>query len=538
MTAIGRGSTAKIAAACDDGTVRIYDSVTGVLKLTLRPEFPVLEMTGLPDGSLLVCTHSGRHLITLWDFQTGGLVQSFILQGEVKHTAVSLKGRYLACETSKRAVNFWETASRQQHPDPLEQFEGNTPCWLAPEELIMVVDGRSVYIRNVATKGLPIRKFDVSAPVHSAVYSQIFDRLVIMSPSFRGGASFTTLDVETGASSTLRRSGGRISFVAFSQTTERLVCGGGDTGLETIDISTGRQTRFDSPATVASISTLSDDTVVANIRGSGIQLLRLDQEHAPPRQPTPPTRTMYPLDKGRIITIVSATNARVILLETATMSRVLSIPTQEGVSVGTDHTVVLCASLENKIAVRSFVDYVGGNLQVWEFSRKLPRWTERTGGLLVGTLSPSCARLVTFHNGRSQSSVLVWDAYDGRHLARTSIDKPHAPCTFDITFDSEDRVSLYHDAHWVSYIINAASRTGQPDTHSISRCAEKRLDEPVSEERYRLDDGSEWVFCGSQRICWVPPGYIGPCHCWAGTSLVMAGEDGTLRRLTFSESPL
>ena len=226
ITTIGRGSTAKIAAACDDGTVRIYDSVTGVLRLSLRPEIPILEMTGVPDGSLLVCTHGGRPFITLWDIQTGGLVQTFILEGQAKRTTVSLEGRYLACETSKNTVNIWKTTSRTPCPNPLEQLEGHTPCWLAPEEFIMVVEGGSVYIRNIVTQGPSVHKSYMLRSVCSAVYSQIFERLAIMSPYFLGH-TFTILDVKTGTSSTLHSGRKRLSFIAFSQTTEQLVWWGG-----------------------------------------------------------------------------------------------------------------------------------------------------------------------------------------------------------------------------------------------------------------------------------------------------------------------
>ena len=84
----------------------------GVLRLSFRPELPILEMAGLPDGSILACTHEARPFITLWDIQTGGLVHTFILKGKAKRATVSLNGRYLACETSENTVNFWETVSR------------------------------------------------------------------------------------------------------------------------------------------------------------------------------------------------------------------------------------------------------------------------------------------------------------------------------------------------------------------------------------------------------------------------------------------
>ena len=487
-------------------------------------------MTGVPDGSLLVCTHSGRPFITLWDIQTGGLVQTFILKGEAKRTTVSLEGRYLACETSQNDVNLWETASRTQYPAPWEIFGSNTPCWLAPEELIMVVDRGSVCILNVVTKGPPVHRLDVSGSVHSAVYSQIFDRLVIMTFYFRGGNSFTILDVKAGTSSTLHSSGERLSFVAFCQITERLVCGGKAPGLETVDISTGSRMRFDFLATATSVSTLSNGTVVANIPGSGIQLLRLDQEHTSPQKPTL-TLTMYPLDKGRIIAIVPTTDDHVILLETATMSQIFSIPTQKT----TSRTVVLHASLENKAAALCYAEEDKCYLQMWGFSHQRPRWTVPMSDLpFAGSISTGCTRLVTIHDGNWRSFVYLWDAHDGRLMVRMSIDNPHAP-SLDITFDSEDRFYLCDNIHRESY--NIAARTSYPPhTHTITRLEKQQLDGQVLVKRYRLDDSHEWVLCGSQRICWVPPGYIGTSHCWAGSSLVMVGQDGTLRKLTFLES--
>ena len=570
MTTIGRGSTAKIAVACDDGTVRIYDSVTGVLRLSLRPELSVYGVTGLPDGSLLVCMHyPTTTTITLWDIQTGGLVHTFRPEEEVFGIAVSLEGRYLACETSVDTVHFFDTTSRTRCPDPIATFRGSYPCWLAPEELVAVSGTMSVCIRSIVLDGPPERRIRLPFGFHSAVYSQVFDRLAIKcllpvsghpevgessitildltavissTPIFTGLSSqASNFDVTAATTSTFHASK-LLSCIAFSQTTNELVCGWREPGLDTVGISTGRCTHFDFPATVASVSTLSNGTVVARVLDSGIHLLRLDQEHPSPRQPTPLSLPPYPLDRGRIITIVPTNNDYVILLETSTMSEVLSIPTQKILSVAADHTLALDASLDHKVAAHYFTEGDKGYLQVSEFLHRRPRWTLPTKELPSAVkFSPACTRLVTFHNGHSRSSVRVWDAYDGRRLAWMSIDDPHAPCPLDITFDSEDRFYLYDDIHREPHVINAAIQTGNPTTHFITRCAKERLDERVSEERYCLDDGHEWVVYGSWRICWVPPGYIGSApgsHCWAGSSLVMVGQDGILRRLTFLESLL
>ena len=550
ITTIGRGSTAKIAGACDDGTVRIYDSVTGLLKLSLRPEFPVLEITGLPDGSLLVCTHNERPSITLWDIQTGGLVQTFILKGKVKHTTVSLNGRYLACETFTDAVIFWETASRMQNPDPWKTFCGNWPCWLAPEELIMVEYQRSVYIRSVVTRGLPVYTLDVPGPVHAAVYSPIFDRLVIMSSDPLGRNTLIIPDYKTDASSTLcTASRERLSSIAFSQTTKELVCCWGAPGLETIDISTGCLTRFDLAATVTSVSTLSNGIVVANVQGSGIQLLSLGQERASPGQSILPPLAMYPLDKGRIIVIVSATNDymtdHITLLETATMSQVLSIHTQEALfkpaaDRTADRTAILYASLENGIAVCCLKGWSGNTLEMWEFSHQNPRWTVPTRTPpSVGSISPACTRLVTLHIANWGVYIHVWDASNGTLVAQTS-DNNLRP--IDVTFDSEDRFYIHYNTHRETYDIDTETWAGNPTTtHHIIRRAGQQLGGQVLEKRYSLDDDRKWVFCDSQRICWVPPGYVGSApasHCWAGSSLVMVGQDGMPRKLTFVEQLL
>ena len=475
-------------------------------------------------------------------------MHTFILEREAKCTTVSLNGRYMACETSGNTVGFWETASRTQYPDFLDKFEGHVPCWLTPEELIMVVDQESAYIRNAVTTGPPVHKFEVLGFPHRAVYSQTFDRLVVVSRLFPrnrllpSDTSLTILDVKTGTPSTFFGDGEPSPIIAFSQTTKQLVCGGNDPGLATVDISTGCWTRFDFPATAISVSTLANGTVVASFRGSGIQLLRLDED-GPPRQPTPPPLAMYPLDKGRIITIVSATNHRAILLETATMSQVSSIPAQSVSSVATNHITVLCASLENEIAVCCFKKQDTGYLQLWRFSRLNPQWTEATGALAsVCSISPACTRFVTFHNAGSGGYIYVRDVGNGELLAWISVEVPQP---LDITFGSENRFYFYYDVHREPYVINTESRVDYFSrytyTSSITCGTKERLEGQVLGERYCLDDGHEWVTRGSQRICWVPPGYVGSapaCHCWVGSSLVMVGQDGTLRRLTFLEPPL
>ena len=166
------------------------------------------------------------------------------------------------------------------------------------------------------------------------------------------------------------------------------------------------------------------------------------------------------------------------------------------------------------------------------FSHQHPRWTVTKWELPPSRrTSPTCARVVTFQNQSSTGYVEVLDTGYGTTLAWTSVDDPHVARPLDIIFDAEDRLHFYHGTRQEHYVIDTT-------TDSVTPCAKQGLDGQMLEKHYRLDNGREWVICGSKRICWIPPGYIGSSHWWAGSSLVMAGQDGTLRKLTFPDSPV
>ena len=539
MTIIGRGNTPKIAAACDNGTVGIYDSVTGVLRSSLSPPHPVQAMTGSPDGSILFCTHRENPSITMWDIQTGGLVHTFTLMTEATDTAVSLNGRYLACGFSDGTVNIWKVAKRTGGPAFRRRSAITCLCWLAPEEQLVVATGESAYIRDFATGRVLVHIPDMKSPICGVVYSQKFNLLAVIASS---GAKVSIVDAQTGKSPAPCCFRQELSCFAFSQTTKVLICGAKTRGLEVLNIGPKpKWTYFNFLPMITSVSTLSNGIVVANVAGSGIQLLRLDKGYTPSQQPIPPRLSVHPLDKGRIIAVVPTDGDRVILVETATMSQVLAIPTQKNPSAPTDRTVILCASLEKKIAVNCFAEGGKAYLQLWTFFPRSPRWTAQVDEPpSAGGISPACTRLVTFHCARSRSDAHIWDVHNGGLLAR--LDVGWSPPPLDITFDSEDTFHVYHDTYGTKYVITTSLESGTP-IHSIC-CLEKASPGGQAWEReYYVDDGREWVTVvgGSQRVCWIPPGYIGSdqaSHCWAGSSLVMAGQDGTLRRLTFRESSL
>ena len=524
MTTFGH----KIAAACDNGTVGIYDSVTGALRLSLSAGDPVQTMKGSPDGSILFCTHQ-EPSITFWDIQTGGLIHTFVLKFKVEGIAVSSNGRYLACGLSDGSVKMWEIASRKEIAVVRSVSAVNHICWMEPEELLVVARGALVHILDVSGKVL--RGFELRDPVRGLSYSKEFHQLAIVTAT-RAESTVITMDPRTDAllSSETQH---HLSCFAFSRTAQELVCGTEAPGLTVFNLSRPDWKWLNYPATIASISTLSNGTVVVNIEGSGIQLLSLDGKNDSFPLPAIPALTVDAFDEGRIIAVHQTTRDRILLLELATMSELFALPLNTR-KIPTDRSPVLCASLENKLAIYNFEEGGRERLELW--SQHGPRWTviisEQPS---AGGISPNGSRLVSLHDTHNSTHIYVRDLQNGRLQAHLLVDRSWPTHPLEIKFKSEDRFYSKHDAFRIPYIISSQ----KPGSSSRSIVCHGQLPLVGQSRRfYEVDDTREWVVGSSKKICWIPPGYIGSNHrsyCWAGHTLVMAGQDGTLRKLTFRE---
>ena len=526
MTTFGH----KIAAVCDDGTVGIYDSITGVLRLSLSLTNPVQTIKGSPDGSVLFCAHKTPS-ITMWDIQTGGLIHTFDLECNAEDIAISSKGRYLACGLSDESVEVWEVASKMEGgPDiwigsPITSF-----CWLEPEEQLVVSTGTLVRVWNLVA-GTVLQTFPIRYPANHMAYSQKFNQLAIMSrPTPESTITITITNPQTGISTTPHQFHQPLSCFAFSQTTEGLVCGMETHGLQLFDISTQRLKHIDHPDTMTSVSSLQNGTVVANFAGSGIQLLSLDGGHASSQQPTISVLAMDTFDEDRIIAIFPTTRDHIALLETATMSQLLKIPVQDTGPAPTNHTTILCASHGNLVAVRYFEEGHRGFLQSWRFHMGVPRWTVEVDGVPeICRISPTAVQLVTLHTADCLGRVCVWNAQNGHldaWLDRFSLTHP-----LDLEFTSDTDLRLHYDTFRLFYIVSPEGLIfhGKEAGPLLPKQSQKRW-------CLHVDDAHEWVVNDSKRICWIPPGYIGsiqPSYCLYGSSLVMVGQDRMLRRLTF-----
>ena len=550
-----------IVVALHGGLVKIYDVVTGTMRLSLGTSDRVQVMTTSPDGLVLFCAHREDKL-TSWDIQTGDLIQSSWVR-EIRDIAVSSKGRYLSCFFSNGSGRVWEVvrgvvdmvenvATRKF--SPMTCF-----CWLGSEEQLVVTREALVEIWDVVA-GTILRSFTTSGSNSEVIYSPELNRLATTS-IFED--TVTIIDPQTGISSILPGISARPSSFAFSPTTAELVCGMHRGGLEAFSFSTQSWRHLEYPRPPHFLSSAPNGTVVVGSVESGIQVLSLDYEHTP-------SRSFYErlyvstLDQGRII-VVARWNSHADLLETSTLSKLhtTSVPG----TYNNTHTSTLSASLENHMAVHCLEESPGRcHLQLYRFGDRLPKWTRGLDSKpSIIAISPSGTWLVTSHRTeRATCHIRMWDTGNGQLQSELSIS--HLPS--DMTFDSEMRFySYYHDRppslyhplspcftlspyrpsspyrppspchhpYRIPYDLNFSP--GAPTTCTIVGHKQQPWTVESGERKYQLDSSREWVTRGSESIFWIPLGYLNSdsdSHCWAGSNtLVMIGEGGVVRTLTF-----
>lgn len=428
-------------------------------------------------------------------------------------------------------------------------------CWLEPEESLAVSKGVSVHVCQDIVAGRVLHSITIQYPAHRMVFSQKLDRLAVIA-SFPHKGAVATIDPQMKTSVAFHFIHENLSCFTFSQTTEELVCGTETHGLQLFNLSKQHWRRIEYPDTMKSVSSLPNGTVVANFADSGVQFLNLDREHDSPKQPTVPALTVHAFDQGRIVAILPIDHDhRTILLELATMSQVLTLPALRTHTTPANRTHILCASLRNHLAVYCFNEWNKQYMRLWGLPNGDLRWTVEIGGFpSAGEVSPCGTRIVSFHDLNNRTSICVWNTINGLLLLEANLqtDSTHP---LDITFDSETKFYSHHDTYRIPFVVSSSK---SEDRSSSSRGIFHTLDvsstlshfitrrEPLSlitespKERYEVDESHEWVVSDSKRVCWIPPGYIGSAqptsYCWAGYMLIMAGQDGTLRKLTFRES--
>jgi hypothetical protein len=525
-------SAQRIVAACED-IVDIYDAVTFVLRQSLRAPETVTKILSSLDGSTLFFAHS--YSITMWDVQTGGLTHNFTTQSEVTDIAISTTGDHIACGSSDGPVAFWNIHTKEEG----KGFGGGQPVavihWISPQELVVGSHG-SVYTHNIDT-GESLKNFSISGRLQGMVYSPTGEGDFLVGTSQPGkGANqeLCTLEIikkmeglpwKLSRRTTLERPP-RVDIELLHPTLVRgrIACITPPSGVQLLDAYSYNWTNNPPLLDAAtSVAVSLNRNLVAQTKDS-IQIFSLDVlKSGEARNDVRPSH-IYPLGERYIICLLQPTR-RLTLLELETLQELRP----------NDSTLPLQVLLENLSPstgapfVHGFVAEFGVSvvIQAWQSGTPLPKWTESVDeDPPLSGLSPDAE-----------------DAKDGTvraNLVRGGDDVETGE-VYDVAFDSqtESHLKLDGTGRRVQISHNTIASPSESHSHTITKGGPESLSEPQKTPPYTLDTNCEWVVdVESRKICWISPGNVrrgNGGHFWAGLSLVMVGDDGVVRKLSFRE---
>ena len=513
MTTIGH----RIAAVCNESAVEIYDSITGALRLSLTPADPVQAVKGSTDGSMLFCVHRGPS-ISVWDIQTGGLVHTLTLDGGAGEIAICLEGRYIAYGLSDGSIKIREVLDNTESA----AFGSGSPvthlCWLESGKQLVVARGVSAQVWDVVARQV-LRSPARQGRICGVVYAPKLNKFATVATS-ETECIVTVIDSRTGTSFT-NRTRQRISCFAFSLITEELVCGMDTPGLELLNVQARDWRQFNHPATISSISTLSNGTVVADVVDSGIQFLSLDEGYSPPQKAITSGLAVYTLDQGNIVAFISTSHDHITLLESSTISPLLTIPTPGTLdaipidnpannnvfpalstiptpgtrdAIPINNHAILCTSLEHRVAIHRFETTNETSFLLWRFGSERPEWTGNIttntsrGCFEFGGISPGGSMLVVLSEVGRKIHVYIWDVQNEiLPYYRTITEHPHTPL-LGVEFESEERLYFQHDTYRTLHDFHVTHYLGPPypgdipDIDDIPDMEETDLEETDLEE--------------------------------------------------------
>jgi hypothetical protein len=157
-------------------------------------------------------------------------------------------------------------------------------------------------------------------------------------------------------------------------------------------------------------------------------------------------------------------------------------------------------------------------------------------------LSPACTKMVTVYSSTPRE-LRVSDAKYRNVLARRPLGDGvlGGGEVYDLTFDSDTRFYLKIDGPgWhVQIPCDIVPSSSGQYPYDIIDGEPEPLPEPRETPPYTLDANCEWVLdAQSRKICWISSGDIrrgDGGHFWVDSSLVMVGDDGIVRKVSFKE---
>ena len=375
-----------------------------------------------------------------------------------------------------------------------------------------------------------------------------------------------------------------VSGLTFSANGDRVICTtkAGDLLSYRPRFSPQWEHHLSNLGTIHSMSLLRSGHLVVNSGGS-IQLLEGKYDRSSSASLDPEITRVYQLDNGKVICSPSRDHKYVDLLDMETMKTLAHYRVESDERDASFTPRFVCASTDQRIAV---LCPNGFYLKLYSIDFTFPRWKQPSSRpVLLGALSPDGSTLITVTGGEDPDGGGDWElcarrVSDGEIRHGTPFIRKGRPPS-NIAFISgtqfytedlftpllnEDKGS-YEDEdnckgdHTQTLSVPRTAVSKRPEVHRHKECCVRKtfslktveshqaprlrieIEETPGEEivpvnqPYALDESLEWVVDAKLRkVCWLPPGYITGTkdgHFFVDSSIVMAGRDGVVRRLTF-----
>jgi WD40 repeat protein len=532
-------SSQMIVAACEE-IVNIYDAVTFVLRQSLNTPEIVTKIQCSPDGSTLFFVHTLS--VTVWDVQTGGLTHTFATPSEVTDVAVSTTGNYIACGSSDGSVVFWNIHTKAEG----EVFGSGQPvvaiCWLSSDKLAVATQ-TTVCIYEIA-RGTS-KKIHIPGCVWGMANVGGEPLVGTSLPGQGAGQKLFFIRAESERWHELKPPMTRPSLylnglLSPTLVGNKVVCITPPSGVQSFD--TERYDLLNNPPLLDSamlVAVSLNRNLVVQTKDS-LQIFALDVLTSSDVRSDVHTSHVYPLGEKHIICLLQP-NRHLTLLELETLQELH--PDDNASPLGLPLTNQPPSARVS--SSRGFVAEFGASavMHAWRSGTPLPEWIEAVEqDPPLGGLSPEGTLIVTIY-GSPLQELRVKDAKAGTVLAKLPLEHNDLGTgkVYDVTFDSETRFNLKIDGPgWHIQVPHdiTAPRWGRR-SHTITKGEPVPLTEPRTTPPYTLDANCEWVVdAKSRKICWISPGDVrrgDGGHFWAGLELVMVGDDGVVRKVSFKE---
>jgi len=537
-------SVHRIIAACED-IVNIYDAVTGVLRQSLHAPETVIKIQGLPDGSILFFAHS--FTVTMWDVQTGGLIHTFSVKSPISDITVSTTGNYIACGLSNGSVTVWDIHTKKKGKCFGDGQPVVTICWLAAHELAVATQS-SVYIHDISSSETS-NSLSFPDPVLGMIY--LADKCGVLVGTLKQG---TGADQDTCSLRIVGHIPGRlrvyrplgVPWTHPGRLAHPMLAGNDivwitpPSGVQSFNTTSNGWAK--SPPlldTATSVAASLGRNLVAQTKDS-IQMFSLDVLTSDEVRDDIRPSHVYPLGERHIVCLLQP-NRCLNLLELETLRELR--PDDNASPLGlflADQAAAARASFGRGLVAEFGVSVIA---QVLQSGTPLPEWTEAVDeDAPLSGWSPNGTWFITVHSS-PRPELHVKDMKHGIVLANLPLEDADLGTgeVYDLIFDSENRFYLKIDGPgWHVQIPHDIIPSPSGDySHTITKEEPVPLSEPRATPPYTLDANCEWVIdAESRKICWISPGNVrrgNGGHFWAGLSLVMVGDDGVVRKLTFKE---